>query len=645
MDTSPNLGLPYLAAAQSQKHVTHNEALRQLDALVQISAASRTVITPPTALAAGIRYIVPSGATGDWAGRVGKLAAFQDGAWSFFSPLAGWLAWIADESKLLVFDGTQWTQTTGAASLNPAPLVGVNTTADINNRLAVKSPATLLDNTGNGHQLKVNKAASTDTASLLFQDAYSGRAEFGLAGDDNLHIKVSGDGTTWRESLLIDRSSGLVSFPSGATGALGPVGPAGPAGAAGPMGPIGLTGSAGPAGATGAIGAAGPQGLVGATGAAGVTGATGATGAAGASYTDFRNRLRNATFAVNQRSVAGTVALTAGQYGHDGVKAGTAGATYTFATTGIDRTLTITTGSLILPIEANCIEGGVYTLSHSGSAQARVWQGTGATGSGAYATAPLTTPTLTAATQTNVEFSTGTVLKPQLEPGSAASLFERRPYATELALCQRYLTTSFPPGVAPANNAAQHWWAVFAWNTLAAGTQTILWPIQMASAPTVTFYSVGGLRSAAAVTIAIASPGVITWPASHGFTPNQPIAFTTTGALPTGLTAGTTYFVSATGLTASTFSVSATVGGAVVTTSGTQSGTHTGAPASVNNQWGAYFPDKGYYIYATATSVSTLDQNCMNVSLSVNFTGQLNTFVQPYGAFIGQGHYVASSEL
>ncbi len=260
MDTSPNLGLPYLAAAQSQKHVTHNEALRQLDALVQIAATSRAVTAPPSTPADGVRYIVPASATGVWSGKAQTLAAFQDGAWAFFTAVAGWLVWITDEAKLVVFDGTQWTPANPATSLNPAPLVGINATADTTNRLTVKSPATLLDNAGNGHQLKVNKAATADSASLLFQSAYAGRAEIGLAGDDNVHVKVSADGTTWHESLLIDRTTGIVSFPSGATGTQGPAGPVGPQGPAGATGPAGSTGSTGAAGPTGAVGATGPTG-------------------------------------------------------------------------------------------------------------------------------------------------------------------------------------------------------------------------------------------------------------------------------------------------------------------------------------------------------------------------------------------------
>jgi hypothetical protein len=75
------------------------------------------------------------------------------------------------------------------------------------------------------------------------------------------------------------------------------------------------------------------------------------------------------------------------------------------------------------------------------------------------------------------------------------------------------------------------------------------------------------------VTISIASPGVVSL-AAHGLLANDSVVFSTTGALPTGLTAGTQYFVK-TVLTSGTFTVSASSGGTVINTSGTQSGTQT----------------------------------------------------------------------
>ena len=73
-------------------------------------------------------------------------------------------------------------------------------------------------------------------------------------------------------------------------------------------------------------------------------------------------------------------------------------------------------------------------------------------------------------------------------------------------------------------------------------------------------------------TISNASPAVVT--VTNTFVANQPVVFSTTGALPTGLTAGTIYYVSATGLSGSSFSVSATAGGARINTSSAGSGTH-----------------------------------------------------------------------
>ena len=64
------------------------------------------------------------------------------------------------------------------------------------------SPATLLTHAGGGHQLKINKAGPGQTASLLYQTDWSGRAEMGLAGGDNFSVKVSADGATWAEALV-----------------------------------------------------------------------------------------------------------------------------------------------------------------------------------------------------------------------------------------------------------------------------------------------------------------------------------------------------------------------------------------------------------------------------------------------------------
>ena len=91
-DTSPVLALPYIQPSQAQKHVTHNEALRLLDAIVQLSVLSFTETTPPATAAEGDRYLVASNAVGDWAGHDQEVAVFVDGAWQFIAPMPGWVA-------------------------------------------------------------------------------------------------------------------------------------------------------------------------------------------------------------------------------------------------------------------------------------------------------------------------------------------------------------------------------------------------------------------------------------------------------------------------------------------------------------------------------------------------------------------------
>ncbi len=211
MDETSNLKLPFIMAAQSQKHVTHNEALRALDAIVQLAVVDRIHTSPPVTATEGVRYIVAAPATGAWAGQEDRIAAMQDGAWVFYAPTQGWLAFSMSELSLLVWDGTQWAAAT--AELQNIALLGIHAIADTTNRLAVAAPATLLSHDGAGHQLKINKASAAATAVILLQDGFSGRAEIGLAGDDNFHLKVSADGSNWKEALVIDRASGAVNMP------------------------------------------------------------------------------------------------------------------------------------------------------------------------------------------------------------------------------------------------------------------------------------------------------------------------------------------------------------------------------------------------------------------------------------------------
>jgi microcystin-dependent protein len=196
------------------------------------------------------------------------VAAFLDGAWVFHVPAEGWICWVANEDKAIVWSGTAWVdlatgggggggggftdhgaltgladddhgqyhtdargdaryytkaQVDGAiagheADASAHALMGVNATANTTNRLSVASPASLFNHDGAGHQLKINKATAGNSASMLFQTGFSGRAEMGITGDDDFHFKVSADGATWNEAIVIDKDTGEVTFPNSTIG-------------------------------------------------------------------------------------------------------------------------------------------------------------------------------------------------------------------------------------------------------------------------------------------------------------------------------------------------------------------------------------------------------------------------------------------
>lgn len=201
-----------------------------------------------------------------------------------------------------------------------------------------------------------------------------------------------------------------------------------------------------------------------------------------------RQRLRNGAFRINQRVVAGTVVLAAGAYGHDGWKAGVAGCTYTFASAANgDAVLTITAGSLvqIVPL-ADVADAGPYTLSQAGTAPLALYQGSSAAGL-PFATGPLTL-TLSGSGGAVVEAGLGTLSKVQLEPGLAATPFERR--GDDLLRCQEWFFKTYNQGEGPGKVGAS-----YALTRAATGTGTyetlsqILFPYPMRVAPTVTVYA------------------------------------------------------------------------------------------------------------------------------------------------------------
>jgi hypothetical protein len=305
--------------------------------------------------------------------------------------------------------------------------VGIGTTPDATNRFAVKSAAILFDHVGNGVQAKLNKAAADDTASLLFQTGNSGRAEFGLTGDEDWHLKVSADGATWREAAIINRATGEAAFP------LSPS-----------LGADGLLVNGGF--------------LINQRVFAGGALAAGAYG-----FDRWRAGSGGATLSVS----AGTVSLTTGAieqviepalFGYG-----------TLASTAITVSVENPTADLLVTL---------------GSASGTIPSGSGRRGI-TVTTAPgdggNLTLRLARATSGSVSFA-----RVKAEVGGAATPWRGR--SNELRLCQRYFAKSFAQPQMPSNGIGDHRYAAFAWSTTGVDSERISYPVVMRTTPTIALY-------------------------------------------------------------------------------------------------------------------------------------------------------------
>ena len=234
MSASPNLRLPYLDANQNQKSVTHNQALRMLDALVNLRVASETLTAPPASPIDGQCWIVASGGTGAWLGKDLNVAAWQDGTWSFYAPNPGFVAYVDALGAAVMWNGRAWVSLLGTLAQLMIGALGIGTSPDSGNPLSATLNNILFNalstgSSGSGDlRVKLNKQAAGNTASFVFQDGFSGRAEIGLTGDDDFHFKVSADGSTFHDGLKIAAATGaltpivyaIAALPSGTTGAM-----------------------------------------------------------------------------------------------------------------------------------------------------------------------------------------------------------------------------------------------------------------------------------------------------------------------------------------------------------------------------------------------------------------------------------------
>jgi hypothetical protein len=105
---TPRIGIPYLQAAQAQKEVTHNEALRIIDLVSAPAVDGLLVDQPPVSPAVGACYIVGTTPQDAWAGHAETLAGYGDGGWRFLAPIEGLTVLDKNSGQFATFVGGSW---------------------------------------------------------------------------------------------------------------------------------------------------------------------------------------------------------------------------------------------------------------------------------------------------------------------------------------------------------------------------------------------------------------------------------------------------------------------------------------------------------------------------------------------------------
>ena len=217
-DRSNILSLPYIQPNQAQKHVTHNEALRLLDILVQLAVEDDTQATPASSPLQGARYIVAQNGLEDWAGHDGELAVFDNGTWQFFEPKAGWQAYVAVRHAMVVHNGNDW-QAPDTADFHDIAALGVGMTATVQSPFSAKLNSALwtaqYDADGGSGSIvhRINKEAAAQNAGFVFQTDFETRSLFGLFGNELFRLSMSPNGTDFKDGFVIDPATAIVEQP------------------------------------------------------------------------------------------------------------------------------------------------------------------------------------------------------------------------------------------------------------------------------------------------------------------------------------------------------------------------------------------------------------------------------------------------
>jgi Protein of unknown function (DUF2793) len=107
-DQTSRIGMPYMASAQAQKELVHNEAITLADLMIQPVVQEIGANAPPLSPEEGACWVVGTSPSGAWASHAGKIAGWTSGGWRFVSLRNGFSVWSIADSKSAHYIGGQW---------------------------------------------------------------------------------------------------------------------------------------------------------------------------------------------------------------------------------------------------------------------------------------------------------------------------------------------------------------------------------------------------------------------------------------------------------------------------------------------------------------------------------------------------------
>lgn len=240
MADTPKLTIPEIAESQAAKYLTHNDGLRILDCLVQLSVIDKDLSEPPGGEADGDTYIVAatSSSSSDWNGLDDYIAYYKSSAYIYIEPQEGMLVWIVDEARYYLYlsasDGWVTMESISAEAFTDLDDTPVSYSGEAYKIARVNSGETALEFDENKYDIGIffnDRPIASQVLlrlpmvrTVIFADDLAGsQLKSGVAADAEAIFSIKKDGVEFATATVagsgttatFDTASGLESFAAG----------------------------------------------------------------------------------------------------------------------------------------------------------------------------------------------------------------------------------------------------------------------------------------------------------------------------------------------------------------------------------------------------------------------------------------------